>query len=616
MSELNNVRNQYVADGIIDNFFFNFNVFEEKYLEVYLDNEKQITGYIVLNYTENGGEIQFDIAPSAGVIVTLVRNLEIKRTSDFQEGGAFRAKVINNEFDYQVACLKQLKDESNRSVILPPYANNVDLSLPNPEAGKAIIWNNEATGLQNSVVNMGELNSALETALIAASELSEARDIAVDAVNKIKFSDVPVSEAYLRRNKENTSYENVTSWDLFPILYQTRNSVMKTVPNNWEVQYGQLANKVDYQELYDKLEADDLLTSDYQWLHRKFYHKFSDGKPFDYTYSYLPLLTSATDKGYLIEASSEGLPTREAYEAFNYNYSTADNTWQCATGILPAWISITCPTYRKVTSYVIKTDSSAVFPVDWEFRGYRKDDSYEVLDLQSGHGAKNLFIGIINSDEIFDKFMLYITKFNTTYNVTRLGLEIYGEEIVVCKNNIVPALSSANQDGYVVTTSEQNSDVNLHAFRAFDDKSIHNTAWQTISSIQAWMAIEIPTAKVVTSYKLFHRNYVTNGGLGDLIGYDRAPVSWDILGSNDAINWDVIDSRDSVIWEKYVPQLFNITTPASYKHYKIDVRASNGDSVIAIGRLELFEDVDSEKFRFPDLRNQDNSYMPIIKVKE
>ena len=614
MSETNNIRNQYIADGVIDNFFFDFNIFKEEYLEIYLNSEKQNNGYDILSFTENGGEIKFEIAPQNGTIVTLVRNVDIKRTSDFQEGGAFRASVINNEFDYQIACLKQLKDESNRSMILPPFANNVDLSLPNPSSGKAIIWNENADGLENSSIDVGELNSSLEKAISASEELSDAKDIAVDAVNKIQFTDAPEARAYLRRNSDNTGYENIGNWDLFPILYQSKNSVLETIPTNWELQYGQLANKIDYPELYDKLVEENLLISDADWVAKKQYHKFSDGVGFDYSYSYLPQLDVENDKGYLIEASSEPYSERNKVNAFNYKTVVASDHWQAATNVLPAWISLKSPISKKVTSYAIKTDSANVFPVSWEFRAYRKDGSYEVLDSQSNHAEVTYYVGKIDNHELFEKFMIYVTKFNSAYNLTRLSLEIYGEEIEIGKINIVPNLTSENQNGYIVTASNQHTNDVLKAYRMFDNKYEEGSCWQTIDVIEAWAAIELPEAKKVSSYKLFHRNYNLDNNLH---GFERVPVTWDLLGSNDGIVWDVLDSKYSVIWEEYVPQIFDIDNPQSYKHYKIDVKANNGSSVTAIGKLELFEDISvSEKFRFPDLRNEINSYIPIIKVKD
>ena len=48
-------------------------------------------------------------------------------------------------------------------MVLPPYAadTNVDLTLPSPEAGKAIVWNSDGTNLENSNVAVNELEETL-----------------------------------------------------------------------------------------------------------------------------------------------------------------------------------------------------------------------------------------------------------------------------------------------------------------------------------------------------------------------------------------------------------------------------------------------------------------------
>ncbi|MDY6407652.1 MAG: hypothetical protein SPL08_02995, partial [Pseudomonadota bacterium] len=100
----------------------------------------------------------------------------------FQEGGALRADVLNDELDYQIACQQQIADNLNRSFVLPPYANgnDVDLSLPEPSAGKAIVWNASGTGLENSDLSINAWGTTLlgykqsaETAMTEASGFAQ-----------------------------------------------------------------------------------------------------------------------------------------------------------------------------------------------------------------------------------------------------------------------------------------------------------------------------------------------------------------------------------------------------------------------------------------------------------
>lgn len=160
-------RIRYIGDGVTTTFSYLFPIFEAQDISVYIDDILQHSNYSINGAGNcNGGEITFNTAPQKGQIITLLRNLEIKRTSDFQESGAFRAKAINHELDYQIACLQQLNEQINRSVIFPPYSQvQQSISLPIPQAGKALIWNDDASALCNSAENI----NTLETKLLEAT---------------------------------------------------------------------------------------------------------------------------------------------------------------------------------------------------------------------------------------------------------------------------------------------------------------------------------------------------------------------------------------------------------------------------------------------------------------
>lgn len=141
----------FIADGEVTEFFYNFLTFGEDDLDVYIGEELQNANYTVVSNNENGGKVVFDQPPKEGAAVTIIRNLEIKRTSDFQESGAFRAKVINHELDYQVASIQQLDEKISRTIMVPPYSTNpVKGALPLPQPGKAIVWNPAGDELINS----------------------------------------------------------------------------------------------------------------------------------------------------------------------------------------------------------------------------------------------------------------------------------------------------------------------------------------------------------------------------------------------------------------------------------------------------------------------------------
>ena len=159
-------RIQYRGNGEVTEFFYNFVIFAADDMEVYLDDALQVSGYEVVGAGDKeGGKVVFEKAPASGVLVTLSRKLEISRRSDFQEGGVLRSKILNYEFDYIVACLQQISAAIDRTMILPAYAEDVNLKLPSPSRGKAILWNEDASGLCNSDVDINNLDAALTEAV-------------------------------------------------------------------------------------------------------------------------------------------------------------------------------------------------------------------------------------------------------------------------------------------------------------------------------------------------------------------------------------------------------------------------------------------------------------------
>lgn len=166
-------RIRYIADGNTTEFPFLFAIFNEDDLDVYLDTALQSSNLyqVAIDNENHNGKITFSEAPAKDKVITILRRLDIKRTSDFQEGGAFRAKTINHELDYQTACIQQLEEEITRALTLPPYSSmSVNLTMPLPEKGKAIVWNQDGTSLTNSNIEVDTALIDIENAVTAAQQ--------------------------------------------------------------------------------------------------------------------------------------------------------------------------------------------------------------------------------------------------------------------------------------------------------------------------------------------------------------------------------------------------------------------------------------------------------------
>lgn len=128
-------RIQAVGDGFQTEFIYPFPIFKETDLEIYLGETLQASGYSISGAGLTvGGSVIFDIAPSVSEIVTLRRRLVIERISDFAEGGAFHANVINQELDYLVAVAQQNAQDIDRALILNATDGDAVLTLPTKES--------------------------------------------------------------------------------------------------------------------------------------------------------------------------------------------------------------------------------------------------------------------------------------------------------------------------------------------------------------------------------------------------------------------------------------------------------------------------------------------------
>ena len=155
-------RIRYIADGEQTGFIYPFPIFKEDDLKVWIDSNLVETGYVISGAgLSEGGEVTFNTAPLSGAVITLIRRVVAARTSDFQTGGAFRAKVINDELDFQTAAIQQIEDDVSRAVRLSPYAPDTNMELPIPDAGKALLWNEDGSGIINSNSNFNTITNEM-----------------------------------------------------------------------------------------------------------------------------------------------------------------------------------------------------------------------------------------------------------------------------------------------------------------------------------------------------------------------------------------------------------------------------------------------------------------------
>ncbi|TWA74178.1 endosialidase-like protein [Azospirillum brasilense] len=87
-------------------------------------------GFSVTGAGQSAGGSLTLATSAANTVVTIWRDVAIKRTSDFPDSGPLRPSVLNTDLDRLTAINQQLNDKLNRSLRLPDGDKTVEVTLP------------------------------------------------------------------------------------------------------------------------------------------------------------------------------------------------------------------------------------------------------------------------------------------------------------------------------------------------------------------------------------------------------------------------------------------------------------------------------------------------------
>ena len=157
----------FTGDGATLVFAYTFVIFEDANLEVKIvDTVTGVETLLVLttDYTVSGAgnppsgvqEVtllltgQLSSAPSATDEIVIARIMPLTQLIDYVENDPFPAETHEEGLDRGIMIDQQLQEQLDRALLIPSNITGVDTSLPAPEAGAAIGWNNTADGLTNN----------------------------------------------------------------------------------------------------------------------------------------------------------------------------------------------------------------------------------------------------------------------------------------------------------------------------------------------------------------------------------------------------------------------------------------------------------------------------------
>lgn len=145
---------QYTGNGSLTTYSFDFQIFFDTDVEVYLGTTLQtLTSQYTVSFTAGtaGGNVVFVTAPASGAIITLLRDVADARTTTYAQDGDFISTVVNADFDRLTAKDQEHDYQINNRVInipatdpalvvtLPVAANRANKYLAFDGSGNVVV---------------------------------------------------------------------------------------------------------------------------------------------------------------------------------------------------------------------------------------------------------------------------------------------------------------------------------------------------------------------------------------------------------------------------------------------------------------------------------------------
>ncbi len=185
MTVLNDTRREFF-DGGLTTYDFEIKYFNANEVSVYIgDDVVNPADYtLTANPTGDGGTIVLDSAAAAGTRNVLI-SAELDYTQEVPIPTVDRLGrgVLETVADKNTMLSQQLKDIADRSFKFAVTVDNegIDLDVPTPIAGRALKWNDDATGLENTSFDPDTLEDSADEAVAAAATASAAATTASDS---------------------------------------------------------------------------------------------------------------------------------------------------------------------------------------------------------------------------------------------------------------------------------------------------------------------------------------------------------------------------------------------------------------------------------------------------
>ena len=307
---------------------------------------------------------------------------------------------------------------------------------------------------------------------------------------------------------------------------------------------------------------------------------------------FVPILSSASQGGYEVSASSTCGSDHWPYLAFDGNSGTK---WASANGdAVGGWIQIKFPTATLCTTAWLTARNDDWFgqaATDFTIFGTVDGENFETIKTVTGQTwTKGEQKKITFFNEI--PYLYYRVQAQAIQNgqgyfafsEVNFGTEIreYKREINAYRR-LTPIMTANSQDGFIVTANSIYSGAKVYnPFEAFNNTVSDSSSWTTKTQ-SGWIQIELPEADKANMFRM-------SGGFSN-----EEPDSFILYGSNDGENYDELLNSGNLTWTHNETKTWNLNYDTAYKFYKVEA-VNTKSAYITIAEIQLIEHITTREY--------------------
>ena len=244
-----------LANGVTTSFSFTYDMINSDYATVYqeIDGVQTIvdSGLYTVEFDTNGGNVIFKTPPAAGTYIVIGRDVPLDQIVPYRTSSGFPANRVEENLDKLTAITQQLSNESDRSPKIPIGLQNINMNLPAPSAGKALVWNENGNAIVNSTDEFNNIvTDATAQANIATQKATEASNSALAAANSASVALTSETNAETSAEQAATSESNAASSAAAALASQNAAAASENLAQQWATKTDGMVNNEDYSAKY------------------------------------------------------------------------------------------------------------------------------------------------------------------------------------------------------------------------------------------------------------------------------------------------------------------------------------------------------------------------------